>query len=546
MAEDLNHKNDIDPLDIDALIERAWQVRELEWGHSLSMASKLTKANELTSIQNGKILVLESFHHSREFKFKQTLDTGLRALEVMVETSEYLWQARLHGRLAIAFHSIGDLAEAYRHYQLQLTLAVKCQPDNQREELFLGNHNLARQYYLIGDISKADSHYQLCYGFTSTDDYLYGYLQVNHARCLIEEERFDAARAQINTALEIGQANNVQRLCLYAYTLLAELAGTVGENDQAELFFSEAKQVARLSGLPPFQVQLKLAALYLKLDRIDDAGAELTDVSATMTVADHKLDATELYELQCAVYERKEDYKAALKHHRALSALKDEIFSIRRDEKSHAKNVANRIDALERKYAQLQSRNQELQQRVDTISELHNEARKLSELDPLTNLLNRRRFMTLAEDVFARARTNKSVVSLAVIDIDHFKEVNDQHGHQIGDEVLKALAKLMLQSVRSGDVVCRFGGEEFVILMPDTSLDNGLRALTRLRDSVNGHPWNLLTAGLSVSISCGVASTRSPDRLDDLFRVADERLYFAKQHGRDLIIGGDSPDLQQH
>ncbi|WP_370540642.1 GGDEF domain-containing protein [Azospirillum sp. INR13] len=170
--------------------------------------------------------------------------------------------------------------------------------------------------------------------------------------------------------------------------------------------------------------------------------------------------------------------------------------------------------------------------RVDTERVLRDAA--LS--DPLTGLANRRAFFGAIDREVAGALRHDTPVSLLLLDIDHFKEVNDAHGHDVGDAVLVALSRVLQRGVRQSDLVARFGGEEFAILLPCTSLEGAFLLAERLRCAVSDCGVQHDGALLHVTVSIGV-STLSPnaDRPDTLIKAADIALYRAKSEGRDRV-----------
>lgn len=156
--------------------------------------------------------------------------------------------------------------------------------------------------------------------------------------------------------------------------------------------------------------------------------------------------------------------------------------------------------------------------------------------DPLTGLYNRRYLEESVGRELARARRRKSAVSVLMIDVDHFKAFNDTHGHQAADEALVALARLLTGLTRSDDIACRFGGEEFVVIMPDCTIDDAVRQADRLRSACSER-----TEG-QVTISIGVTESPSHgETWNDLYRAADVALYRAKHGGRDRVArAGDT------
>jgi diguanylate cyclase (GGDEF)-like protein len=157
--------------------------------------------------------------------------------------------------------------------------------------------------------------------------------------------------------------------------------------------------------------------------------------------------------------------------------------------------------------------------------------RWLAAKDPLTRLINRGAFDERMQAEVARAVRHKHELSVAMIDIDHFKQFNDAYGHMVGDEVLRVLANIFKQSVRRSDLVARYGGEEFIVLFPETPAANALFKAEDLRKSVEQS---------SVTVSIGVAEVPSDGTdMRTVIDCADQRLYQAKRAGRNRVVGPD-------
>ena len=160
---------------------------------------------------------------------------------------------------------------------------------------------------------------------------------------------------------------------------------------------------------------------------------------------------------------------------------------------------------------------------------------ELAELDELTGCYNRRCIMRILGDEAVRAHRSQSPCSVALIDLDWFKRINDSYGHPTGDEVLRTFAITMFANIRSIDKFGRYGGEEFLLVLPDTPHDMAVQMLDRLRMIVATLDWSAFSNGLRVTISAGVA-TLAPDELPvTLLARADAALYAAKAGGRNLI-----------
>ncbi|MGI8509112.1 MAG: diguanylate cyclase [Gemmatimonadaceae bacterium] len=162
----------------------------------------------------------------------------------------------------------------------------------------------------------------------------------------------------------------------------------------------------------------------------------------------------------------------------------------------------------------------------------------LAHTDPLTHLLNRRALTIRLVAELERVRRYNSPLTMLMIDLDHFKLVNDTFGHLVGDEVLRGIAMILQRSVRSVDMVARYGGEEFVIVLPETGETGALAFAERIRQRVEQHSFEARrAASVKVSVSVGVSSFPAPhvESAEDLFARADAALYRAKERGRNQV-----------
>ena len=190
--------------------------------------------------------------------------------------------------------------------------------------------------------------------------------------------------------------------------------------------------------------------------------------------------------------------------------------------------------------------NQQLSEQIRENEALQALLREQAVHDPLTGLYNRRYLDEIAGRELTRARREKTPVTLAVLDIDHFKGINDRYGHQGGDRVLVELAELLRAHIRSTDIACRIGGEEFLLLLPNLPLRAAIERAERLRQAFAALPVHFDEWTLRATLSIGLAGYPDHgDTVDFLIRAADEALYEAKRRGRDrveiAILGGFKP-----
>jgi len=181
---------------------------------------------------------------------------------------------------------------------------------------------------------------------------------------------------------------------------------------------------------------------------------------------------------------------------------------------------------------QLSEKNRQLGASLERIQELACH-------DDLTGVLNRRSFMQLLADERSRAQRTSQPFGVALLDIDHFKTVNDRFGHLVGDAALKEFCAVAAAAVRTTDRLARFGGEEFILLLtPASGDDAALVATERVREAVATHDWECIAPGLALTVSAGVGTFRMDDTIEQLVDRADKALYAAKAGGRNRAVMG--------
>jgi diguanylate cyclase len=181
------------------------------------------------------------------------------------------------------------------------------------------------------------------------------------------------------------------------------------------------------------------------------------------------------------------------------------------------------------------SMRQSLYKSGQKLREAYKRIEELAELDELTGSFNRRCIMRMLDDEIIRAHRINAPCSIALIDLDWFKRINDAYGHPTGDEVLRTFAITVFANIRNIDRFGRYGGEEFLLVLPDTSNDAAARILDRLRTIIADLDWSAFSPGMTVTISAGVATLAADENPDTFLARADSALYTAKARGRNRI-----------
>ena len=191
--------------------------------------------------------------------------------------------------------------------------------------------------------------------------------------------------------------------------------------------------------------------------------------------------------------------------------------------------------------------NEGLQARLTEIGILQEQLRERAIRDPLTNLFNRRTLGETLDQELAKAGRKSYPVSLIMMDIDHFKSINDTYGHKAGDQALQYLADFILSCIRRSDTACRFGGDEFIIVMPETSVQSSYERAENIRQGVQSIQLTDIGIPGSLAVSIGIATypVHGATR-EDLLRAADEALYAAKAQGRNRVVSATGNNMRNN
>ncbi|WP_095083440.1 GGDEF domain-containing protein [Pseudomonas sp. Irchel s3h17] len=221
-----------------------------------------------------------------------------------------------------------------------------------------------------------------------------------------------------------------------------------------------------------------------------------------------------------------EDLKRVLENH--LEGLLGTLDQHQQQRDEREQEVAARLQGLAQRVASMEQEAQGYREHLE-------EQRQKALVDPLTGLPNRAAWSERLEHEVARWQQHDTTLLLAMLDLDHFKRINDNYGHLAGDKVLKIIATVLRKRLRGSDFIARFGGEEFVLLVPDTSLAAGVNLLETLRAAIGACPFHFKGEPVTITVSIGVTAFKPGERSDLVLKRADQALYRAKNAGRNRV-----------
>ena len=382
-----------------------------------------------------------------------------------------------------------------------------------------------------------------------------------HRRALDQATRTQSAAHQMISLsavggdyVDLGRYDDGIDVCRRAIAL-GETLGSWGQVGAAltSLGFAHNKSGRQAEALEAYDRALSVArsvqdskveayALYSIGDILADAGeldgarARLAEASALAVQTGAKRTAFLAFQMLSQVCKRLGDYAAALGHFETFQRLEKEVFTEESADRAKALVIKMEVAHHKREAETLTEMNAALQAANARLE-------SLSITDPLTHLPNHRALVAALDAAAAHARRSHEPCALLFLDIDHFKSINDTYGHPIGDAVLCEFAACVRASLREEDTLGRWGGEEFLALLPGTALSEALSIAERVRTAVAGC---LLFAGSGLSLTCSIGASACPSVeacRDALVDSADQALYAAKRLGRNQVRGINDPAI---
>jgi diguanylate cyclase (GGDEF)-like protein len=461
-----------------------------------------------------------------------------------------LWRAlaNVHGQvrclrgIATVDLYVGDYARALGRFEEALAL-LRTQHDAALEAGVF--HGLGMVYARLGELAKAHEFHELSLARRRQLDDLAGVaasLNSLGVLCLrVGEQRraagpdsmaaeFHRARGYFGEAEQLAASVGDLQLQALALGNIGSAVAFLGDLEQAMELFERQLETVHAMGdrhnealcLANIGEALRLCgrpeAAIEPLQRALAIGEELKSKARIMR-AHHELSACR---------EAQGDVTAALVHFKKYHELDQALRNEEADAKAHDLLVQIAVRKVREEAESYRAER-------DRLAEANVQLSEAANVDALTGLANRRYLDANLDRMFAALRLSRHTLSMALADIDHFKLINDRFSHAIGDEVLRAVGKILRAACRPSDLAVRYGGEEFVLALPDTTLEHARAACQRLRAAVAGHPWHQIHEGLQVTISIGVTSDAAFEDAAGMLAASDRQLYEAKRAGRNCV-----------
>lgn len=489
--------------------------------------------------------------HFMRSRLPDAVAAAEEALEFARKTGEPSEEADAENVLGVIHGELGRLERAVQH--LERSYQLHRQAANPRMATVL--NNIGNTCLILDDAERALGYFQRA--LDSARDPGEGFQPMrqtqatslaNIGRALSALERPEEAVAPLQESLGIFRELGNETLRVHALMKLAQVLEKTGDEDEAEALYREALSSAaeRSDETWLFELHGNLGRLLYRLNRLEEAQPHLYQAMTGLPDLEQSSDLPEWRkEYSEILWTRGEMQEAWHEVNTAFHELEE--LAQRRTEKQIYQAMGRlELERMEHENEIYRLRNEELadalQQVQDLQQQLEERNAELAELavrDPLTAAFNRRRFVSRLSMEIDRSRRYRSPLSIAILDLDHFKSVNDTYGHTAGDRVLQGLVEILTQNTRSSDEVARHGGEEFAVIMPETELDEARTVLEKLRQMVESQLWQQTDLDRPITFSAGIAELDSDDSAETLVNRADQRLYQAKDAGRNRVVAAE-------
>jgi len=459
-----------------------------------------------------KTLRAISFVHDALGNSSLALDYQFRALAIDQRTGNDSSRAATLRMIGVVYSRTGDAASGLDFYRRSLALCTLPKDAIERGKTL---NNIGINLKNLGQLDEAEKALDDAYEvFVGMGLPLQQCATLNNI-ALVQELKGERTIAEgtMREALALSEATGYRYGVAHASLALGRLCLADGRHDESHSWLAAALAVCERHNLKPMQFEVH-AALADYFERIGDPSSALHHFRTY-----HAL-------------EREVQSEAARDKMRALQ-IQFEVAAARRETEIERE----RHEALTRVNAELDAVNISLTEANLQKTMLLDQLERQTYEDALTGLANRRRLDQRLADEFALALRHGRPLAVAMADLDHFKAVNDRFSHAVGDAALRATAKILAAQVRHTDLVARFGGEEFVVVLVETDAQAAQQVCEKLRQAIAQYNWSAIHPSLSLTLSIGVTADTTVPTHERMLAAADRNLYTAKAAGRNRVVG---------
>ncbi|HUH99164.1 MAG TPA: diguanylate cyclase [Anaerolineales bacterium] len=513
------------------LNQQAWDLCKKDGPQALHLAQRaqglLAECAEAQATDEFDCLKTQTYCLDMLSKQEQALPMGLRANQLAQQIGDKYRIGLIQSLLGRIYWHIDDYATSMDYYLNALKLVqTEHHPDL---EISLIN-GLGMVQYGLENYTESLGYFKACLEKAGQED-LTGRADANNniAYVLHMLGRDREAVEYAETALDMFNQMGAYVGRLHTLHSLGAIYLALRKYDQAMTCLQEGLELSRQNNSQLLELTYisEISRIHRVWGRYDQAEQELLLALQVAEKINSLTNISLIHERLIEIYKEKQDYRSALEHFEAFHEVYKKIFNDKSDRRIKNLEILNQVETARQQ------------------TELY---RELAGTDSLTNLINRRHFLEIAENAVQHLKISREHLALIMLDIDHYKSVNDKYGHKAGDDILTMVAAIIKRSLRKGDIAGRYGGDEFLVLVSGASADHCFKIAERIRQAVARQEFQIGPVAMPVTISLGVVSI-DPERvppLDELINCADRALYLAKEQGRNRVVVWREGDQALH
>lgn len=531
--------------EIRALNEMAWGLRSTqpEQGRKLAQQAlelSRSKGSLDITLQEARAtsLVILGFINKDEGKLETAFSQIHEALALLTNSPPSKTASDARYVIAWAYIHLGDYARALEYATQARTLARGL---GLRNEEALALNTEAYVYYLTDDVTESLKNFDTALQIVKETGDLYSqcFILNNMTLALMAAGKHENALVCGAESLKLAREQSLFDQELNIIDTIAQVLLDMRNYLEAERYLKQALSKIEKQDPDVLQVYLlsNLGKTYFGQREFEQAETVFLRALSAASKVEARAEQATCHKLLYEVYESQGRLEEALDHFKQFHAMNEAVMGEKASMRLSTLKVAHQLETAQRDAEIYRLQTIELQHEIENRKQTEALLNKLATTDSLTNLYNRHHLIELAEREFERAQRHHRPLATILLDVDHFKQVNDIHGHATGDQVLKIVAKRCYKTIRGIDILGRYGGEEFIVILPETDLDSACIVAERLRTAINSKPIHTVEGlELKVTASLGVAQKdEHTTSLEVLIRRADQAMYIAKHKGRNCI-----------
>lgn len=454
------------------------------------------------------------------------LDTALthanRALATFSAAGTHKWVPRAYCAIGGVYRMGGDIGRCIEYYEKQRASAREI-GDTYHEAVALHD---------IGFVLEDESYYQRALSLIETIDYQPALAAMLSNMAALLQRKGDLALGRQYAERALVIARDIKALVWEAQSLwcLAMIDARLGESERAhEMLYAFESVGSQSQETMAFKRAQVYDALALDQQAIATFQGLLADAGLGRRM---RLDVLAMI---APIYARTRRYREAYEAQRAHETMRKQIQREQYTQLLQALTAQHRAELAEKRVAVEREEKERLAQSVVELERRNAEIGEISIRDSVTGLFSRRYLNESVSRLIAEATRYGTAFSVALLDVDNFKAVNDTYGHTVGDSVIRKVAEILNHELRASDIAARYGGDEFAMVFPQITVHGAYTACERIRVAIASHAWDELHPGIRITASIGIAGLLPGDSFDTLFSSADRALYTVKRAGRNGV-----------